>query len=350
MKKIISLVLLFSLCFCLFASCKEENKLQKFTDYSFDYFDTVTTIIGYESDKSTFDKNCAEIKNQLEEYHKLYDIYTFYDGVNNLAVINSLEKGKHNKVTVDKKIINLLIFSKEMYDKTNGAVNIASGSVLSIWHDYRQAGLNDPENASLPDKTDLKKASYHTNIENLVIDTEKNTVWIKDDEMSLDVGAIAKGYAVEQIGKYMKDKNINSYLLNVGGNVKAIGTPKKDKWTVGIENPDKNDTENPHTEILKFSDNSLVTSGNYQRFYTVGDKNYNHIIDTDTLFPAEYYNSVSVLCENSAIADALSTALFCMSVEDGEEILKNFRNVEVLWITTGNEKIYTNNFKKYLDK
>lgn len=350
MKKIISFLLLFSLCLCFFASCNKEKELQKFTDYSFDFFDTVTTIIGYETDKTTFDKNCAEIKKQLEEYHKLYDIYTFYDGVNNLAVVNTLEKGKHNRVTVDKKIVDLLLFCKEMHQKTNGKVNVASGSVLSIWHDYRQAGLNDPQNAKLPDKSDLKKASHHTNIDNLIIDAENNTVWLKDDEMSLDVGAIAKGYAVEQIGKYLLENNIDTYLLNVGGNVKALGSPTDKKWTIGIENPDKSDTENPHIEILKFEDKSLVTSGNYQRFYTVGGKNYNHIIDTATLFPAEYYNSVSIICDNSAIADALSTALFCMSVEDGKKLLENFQNIEVLWVKTNGEKIYTKNFKNYLDK
>ncbi len=351
MKKIISLILILTFCLCLFTSCGAGEKLQKFTDYSFDYFDTVTTIVGYEKDENTFYENCEKVKAKLEEYHRLYDIYTFYNGVNNLAVVNSLEKGNHTPVTVDKKIIDLLLFSKEMYLKTNGKVNIAAGSVLSIWHKSRQAGLDNPENATLPDKNALKQASLHTDIDKIIIDTQKSTVWLKDNEMTLDVGAVAKGYAVERVAEYMKEIGLSSYLLNVGGNVKVLSPPSKDDdWTVGIENSDTADTQNPYIEILKISDNCLVTSGNYQRFYTVGGKNYNHIIDPATLFPAEYYVSVSVLCKDSGIADAISTALFCMSVQDGKEILKNFDGVEVLWVTTDGEKIYTDNFKNYLDK
>lgn len=350
MKKIISLILSFSFCLCLFTSCKDEEALQKFTDYSFDYFDTVTTIIGYEKDRATFDENCQKVKAQLEEYHKLYDIYTIYKGINNLAVVNSYENDKHKKVTVDEKIIDLLLFSKEMYRKTNGKVNIAAGSFLSIWHSYRQSGLNNPETAALPDKKDLKEAALHTNIDDVIIDSENKTVWLKDDEMTLDVGAVAKGYAVEKVGEYMTRIGLSSYLLNVGGNVKTLNPPTKDTdWSVGIENPDTQDTENPYIEILKISDNSLVTSGNYQRFYTVDGKNYNHIINPSTLFPAEYYNSVSVLSQDSGIADALSTALFCMSIEDGKKILEGFENVEALWVTTDGKKIYTNNFKNYIN-
>ena len=351
MKKIISLILIFTFCLPTFTSCNKGIELQKFTDYSFDYFDTVTTIIGYEENEETFHQNCEKVKTQLEEYHRLYDIYTFYNGLNNLAVVNSLENGKHNKISVNKKIIDLILFSKEMYRKTNGKVNIAAGSVLSIWHNARLAGLDNPEEATLPNKKALKEASLHTNIEDVIVDSEKNTVWLKDNEMTLDVGAVAKGYAVEQIGEYMKSIGLSSYLLNVGGNVKVINQPADDdSWTVGIENSDTENLDEPYTEILKISNNSLVTSGNYQRFYTVNGKNYNHIIDPLTLFPAEYYNSVSVLCQNSGIADALSTALFCMSVEEGNEVLKNFDNVEVLWVTTGGEKIYTDNFKNYLDE
>ncbi len=351
MKKIISLILVIVFCLIALTGCGKEKKLQKFTDYSFDYFDTVTTIIGYEINEDTFYKNCEKIKEQLGEYHRLYDIYTFYKGVNNLAVVNSLENGKHTPVTVDKKIIDLLLFSKEMYQKTNGKVNIAAGSVLSIWHKARQSGLDNPKTAALPDKKALAQASLHTNIDDVVLDCEKNTVWLRDNKMTLDVGAVAKGYATQKVGEYIKSIGLSSYLLNVGGNVKALDPPSKDdNWTVGIENSDTSDTENPYTEILKISNTCLVTSGNYQRFYTVGGKNYNHIIDPATLFPAELYTSVSILCQDSGIADALSTALFCMSVEDGKKVLKKFDNIEALWLTTDGEKIYTDNFKNYLDK
>ena len=342
MKKILAILLAVS-CF-FFSSCEEKNeKLQKFEDYTFDYFDTVTTIIGYEQDKESFDRNCDIIKDKLSMYHKLFDIYNKYDGINNLAVINDSKE----PVTVDKEIIAMLDFCKQMYEKTNGKVNVAMGSVLSIWHDYRTVGLNNPEKAELPDMNNLLDASKHTDISNLLIDKENCTVYLKDNEMSLDVGAIAKGYAVEQTAIYLEKKGLGGYILNVGGNVRIVGKREDgEKWNVGIENPFE-DEENPYSELLSLDSMSLVTSGSHQRFYTVNNKNYHHIIDSKTLMPAEYFLTVSILTADSGVADGLSTALFSMSYEDGKKIIENFDNTEAMWILPSGEKKYSKNFKIY---
>ena len=341
MKKFLAFLL--ALCCLSFSSCKQEKKLQKFEDYSFDYFDTVTTIIGYEHDKASFDKNCDIIKEKLSMYHKLFDIYNKYDGINNLAVINSSDE----PVSVDEEIIDMLEFSKQMYGKTIGRVNVAMGSVLSIWHNYRTLGMNDPENAQLPDINNLLNASKHTAISNIIIDKVNCTVSLNDNEMSLDVGAIAKGYAVEKTALYLEDKGINGYILNVGGNVRIVGKRADgEKWTVGIENP-ISDQENPYSELLMLDNMSLVTSGSHQRFYTVNGKKYHHIIDPETLMPADYFLTVSILTEDSGIADALSTALFSMSYEDGKKIIENFENTEAMWILPNGEKKYSKNFKSY---
>lgn len=343
MKKIISVVLMF----LLFSGCSIKNKIVKFTDYSFDYFDTVTTIVGYETDKQIFDENCQKIKKQLEEYHKLYDIYTKYENINNLAVINEARE----PIMVDKKIIDMLVFSKKMYLKTESYVNIAMGSVLKIWHQYRTDGINNPINAKLPPFDILKTANEHTNIENLVIDQTNNTVALNDADMSLDVGAIAKGYAVEQTALFMERNGIEGYLLNVGGNIRIVGKRQDgEKWKIGIENPDTEDTDNPYAEQLELDGMSLVTSGSYQRFYVVDGKNYHHIIDGKTLMPAEYFASVSVLSESSAVADALSTALFSMDYEKGRELIEKTANTEALWILPNGEKLYSSNFKSYTVK
>lgn len=345
MKKILSLTLVILLTFSLTACNKQKTK---FTDYSFDYFNTVTTIVGFEKSKEDFDKNCEKIKQLLQEYHKLYDIYTLYDGVNNLCKLNQTIDGKHPTLKVDKKIIDLLSYAKEMHQKTSGKLNIAMGSVLSIWHNYRTNGLDDPSNAKLPPIDDLKEANAHTNIENLIINKTDRTVSITDSKLLLDVGGIGKGFAVEEIAKEMKKQNMTGYILNVGGNVRIVGNrDDQEKWKIGIENPDINDTETPYIEYLSLEEMSLVTSGSYQRFYTVDGKNYHHIIDPKTLMPSEYFNSVSVLCKDSGLADALSTALFCIDLDSGKELLKSFDEVEVMWVLKDNTKHYSNGFKKY---
>lgn len=343
MKKILS-VLLAVLCLSLSACGVKTAKKEKFTDYTFDYFDTVTTIVGFEENKEKFDLNCDIIKEKLGFYHKLFNIYNKYDGINNLAVINESKE----PVTSDKEIIEMLKFCEEMFKQTNGKVNVAMGSVLSLWHNYRTAGLKDTENAQLPPMDKLLSASNHTDINNLIINETDNTVFIDDSDMSLDVGAIAKGYAVEQTALFMEQSGITGYILNVGGNVRIVGIrPDGEKWKIGIENPDTDNSDNPYAEYLLLDGMSLVTSGSYQRFYTVNGKNYHHIIDPETLMPAEYFASVSVLTKSSALADALSTALFTMSYEDGLKLIEKFSLTEAMWITPDGEKLYSSGFKSY---
>ncbi len=332
-----------------FTSCESVKEKQKFSEYYFDYFDTVTTITGYTKTEEEFRSICEEIKTELECYHKLYNIYLRYDGINNICVINDVTDGKHNVVKVDEKIIDLLLYSKEMYTLTNGKINVAMGSVLSIWHKYRNLGLDDPTNAELPPIEKLEEAKKNTDFNKVEIDEENNTVFLSDPEMTLDVGAIAKGYAVERIAEYLINQGVTDFLLNIGGNVRTIGMGKDNEpWKVGIENPDtKKQEEIPHIEYLKISDMSLVTSGCYQRFYEVNGKNYHHIIDPETLLPGERYLSVSVLTKDSGLGDALSTSLFLMSVEDGKKIVESLENVEVMWVMPDGEQIYTEGFKNY---
>lgn len=330
-----------------FCGCNNETQLNKYKAYYFDYFDTATTIIGYANTQEEFDKICEDIKSQLNKYHRLFTIYNRYEGLNNLVTINDVDNGKHNVVTVDREIIDMLTFAKEMYQKTNGTVNIAMGSVLKIWHNYRNAGLDDPANAELPPMEKLKEASEHTNIDDLIVDTENNTVFIADPEMTLDVGAIAKGYAVERIAEYLESKGVTNFLLNVGGNVRTIGMADTEKWKVGIENPDTSNEEKPYIEYLEVAGESIVTSGSYQRFYVVNGENYHHIIDPETLMPGTKYRSVSVLTDNSGLGDAMSTALFLMDYEEGKQLVESIENVEAMWVLPDGKQQYSSGFEEY---
>lgn len=338
MKRLISFILCVIIIIPI-TGCKDEYN--KYTDYTFDYFDTVISIIGYEKNEADFKANSDKIKSKFSEYHKLYTIYSRYDEINNIYSINNADK----PLKVDLEIIEMLKFSKEMYSLTNSKVNVALGSVLSIWHDYRNNGLNNPEKAELPPMDELLKANAHTDINGLIING--NTVSLNDPEMSLDVGAIAKGYATEKTALWMEKEGITGYLLNAGGNIRAVGNrPDGEKWKIGLENPD-GDENNPYTEYLEISDMSVVTSGSYQRFYTVNGQNYHHIIDPDTLMPATGYKLISVITESSAVGDALSTALFCMDIDEGKKVLENFENTYVLWVKEDGEKIYSKGFKDF---
>lgn len=330
------ILLLFSF---FLTGCEKKNQLVKYEGQFLNLFDTVTTIVGYDKNEKEFKEKIKKLKKELEKYHKLYNIYDSYDGVNNIKTIN--ENAGKEPVKVDKKIIDLLLLGKELYNKTEGKVNIAYGSVLSIWHDYRTAGIESPKDAKLPPMEELMKAAEHTDINKLCIDKETSTVYLEDKDMSLDVGSLGKGYAVELLGTYAKTLGMEKVLISVGGNICAIGTRNDDsQWRVGLQNPD---TESEEAYLMKImlKDESFVTSGNYQRYYVVDGKPYHHIIDPDTRMPSGYFASVSVLNPHSGIADGLSTALYNMSYEKGKALVEGMEDTEAIWVMEDGTIQYT---------
>ena len=225
MKKALSAVLLIASLIGLCSCAKTEKR---YTATSFEYFDTVTNIVGYAASEEEFDNTKNYIFSELEKYHNLYDIYNLYDGIANIKTINE----SRSPVKVDGDIINLIEYGKNIYSLTDGKTNIAMGAVLSIWHDCREDGTR------LPERKELLYASEHCNPDDIVIDKASGTVFLSDEEMSIDVGALAKGYAAEMIAESLREKGISGYLISIGGNVCAVGAkPDGKQWTVGIEDP-----------------------------------------------------------------------------------------------------------------
>lgn len=343
MKKMISIVL--SLLFLFsFTSCSASRQ-KTFSKDFLDLFDTACKISAFDLSQNDFNKHFETVYKELEEYSKLFDIYKSYGDLVNLKYIN--DYAANAPVKADEKIIDLLLYGKEIYNLTNGKTNIAMGSVLSLWHQCRQEGLDSPDQAELPDKSMLLEASEHTNIADLIIDTKNNTVFFKDDKMSIDVGAIAKGYVCEKIAAFIKNNDIwNSALISLGGNIKTIGQKNDTHFNVAIENPNGG---NYLCTVGVSNDQSVVTSGDYQRYYTVNGKKYCHIIDPQTLFPSEYFKSVTVVSHDSALADAMSTALFVMDLDAGQKLVSNHNDLMVMWVDKKDNIIYSNGFKELVN-
>lgn len=335
------LLALLLLCGCTAAPAKTEETASKRYEATFlTLFDTVTTIVGYAETEADFTATAQAIHDDLLEYHQLYDIYNEYEGMNNLKTVN--DHAREAPVSVDRKIIDLLLFSKDLYTRTGGKVNIAMGSVLSLWHDARELGVQYPDEAALPDRDALERAAAHTDINSIQIDEEKGTVFFSDPEVRLDVGAIAKGYAVQQVCGSAPA----GLLISVGGNVCATG-PKPETgqpWVVGIQNPDAPE-EYLHTIYVE--DFSVVTSGDYQRYFTVDGVAYHHIIAPDTLFPADYWRSVTILCPDSGLADALSTALFTLPQQEGQALLDAF-GAQAMWVRPDGSILYSPGFREHI--
>ncbi len=304
----------------LASSCKkneESSSEQRYQATFLTLFDTVTTIIGYAESEVEFRAEVQAIYDELYIYHQLYDIYNEYEGLNNLKTIN--DNAGVKPVEVDSRIIDMLLFAYNIYNETDGAVNVAMGSVLSLWHEARENGINNPETATLPIMSELEVAANHIDMEDVIIDKELSTVFLQDPAMSLDVGAIAKGYAVECVSENSPD----GYIISVGGNVSSTSAkPDGSDWVVGLQKPEDNTTDYSHTVYI--SKGAVVTSGDYQRYYIVDGIEYNHIIDPKTLLPATKWKAVSVVADNSSIADGLSTALFILDREEGQALLNKY--------------------------
>ena len=339
----------------LLVGCKPKKELTRYTTIFYDVFDTVTQVIAYCESEEEFNTQMQALHQDLIVYNQLYDIYNDYAGVVNVKTIN--ENAGKAPIQVDDRILSMLELARQMYDLTGGKINIAMGSVLGIWHDHREAAEKDASDAdnTLPTQEELEAAAQHCDINGLVIDEDAKTVYLSDPEMSLDVGSVGKGYAVEMVCRAAEARGLTSALVSVGGNLRAIGTkPDGSQWTGGVENPwnasDVYTASSSYVSGVNMSDMALVTSGNYQRYYVVDGVRYHHLIDPDTLWPARYFDSVSVLSPDSGAADCLTTGLFCMSLEDGQKLIESLDGVEALWCTPDGEVIQSSGWADHEKK
>ena len=347
LKKLVLSLLSLSM-MMIMTGCSKKYELM--SHYITGPFDTITTYMSYVSSEDEFNEQCDYIEEQLNYYDQLFDKYNTYNGMNNLKTIND-NAGK-KAIEVDQPLIDLLNLSIERNQKISSKVNIAFGSVINIWHDYREEAESHDGVGTVPSDEELEKANQHTSIDSIEIDEKKKTVYINDALVSIDVGATAKGYAIELIKDGLIEMGVDNFLLSGGGNVASHGQRKiqkegefylddcADKFCVGIESPQDgnyaasaDDPDSENEAVLVVQGESIVTSGDYQRFYQdVNGVRYHHLIDPETLYPAVHFRSVSIITEDSGLADFLSSAVFLMEYEEGLKLVNSLDGVEAIWL------------------
>ena len=324
---------------CSLQALGEEEGPKRYSASFIGLCDTVTAMVGISESKESFTAEAQRIHDQLAEYHRLFDIYHDYEGLNNLKTIN--DHAGIAPVKVDPAIIDLLLFCREMAQKTGGLVDVTQGSVLRLWHQARTDSINFPADAYLPDEAALQEAAGHTGFDLLIIDEEASTVYLTDPCASLDVGAVAKGWAVERTARTMPE----NMMLSVGGNIRVTGRNSLtgQSWTAGVQDPESEE----YLHVVKLEEMSIVTSGDYRRYFTVDGVSYGHIIDPRTLQPGRLWRAVCILCPDSGVADALSTALFLLPVQEGQKLLEDF-GAEAMWIAPDGQCTYSSGFAGYI--
>lgn len=353
MKRVTALIMVLVLLPFIFTGCRKEtvSEYNKYSDTFFDSFDTLTQVVGYTKSEEEFKVYFDKIHSRFQELHKLYDKYNDYEGINNIKTIN--DNAGIKPVKVDMKIIDLIIFAKDWNKRTGGRTNIAMGSVLSIWHDYREEGIDAPQNAKLPPLEVLQEAAKHTDIDKVIVDAANSTVYLADERMSLDVGAIAKGFATEIVAKEIQALGFTSGIISPGGNVRVLGKPLdgiRERWGIGIQDPEKMivTAEENLLDTIFVNNTSVVSSGDYQRYYVVDGKVIHHLIDPDTLMPGEYYRAITIVTEDSGLADFLSTTAFLLPYEKSRSLVESLAGVEAVWVMPDGKVYATEGMKKIM--
>lgn len=335
--RLIALILVIVIACAMIASCdpppsfnggtgKAQSRMLE--DYYFASFIKVMDYSG--STIREFDRLCERVASLADEYHKMFDIYAAPDSVVGIKKLN--ENAGVAPVVISDTLMSFLEYCKEIYRKTDGNTNVAMGSVLKIWHTYREAGV------AIPTMAELEAASAHTSIDDLILNRENMTAYISDPLMSLDVGAVAKGYSCARISEILRSEGYTSVVLDFGGNLSAIGSkPDGSSWTTGVRDP-RDPSGLTYAVRFYLKNAAVATSGDYERgsYYEVDGVRYHHLISKDTLMPANYHSSVSVVSPDAGLCDALSTALFCISESEGRELIdRNFGDLvtQIYWIS-----------------
>ena len=331
---------------CSSTSVSSEKQITTYANTSIaEIFDTVYSYSEYTTSQAEAKERYEDSLDLLTYCNQLFDIYHDYEGINNLKTVN--DSAGITPVEVDPLIIDMLKRAKMFYDLSHNEFDVTQGSLLKVWHNYRTEGIElntRGEYGPVPSMAELQEANTKGGWDTVVIDEENATVYITEEGALLDVGGIAKGYAAEIAAQKMIDEGMEAGFLNVGRNIRLVGDkPDGTPWRIGIADPSGTYTDGIVTITLD-QPVSIVTSGDYERYYIGEDGNrYSHIIDPSTLFPAEHYRSVSILTSDSGDADCLSTALFTLSIEEGKKLIEAYENetgnpVNVIWIMNEDQK------------
>lgn len=330
------------------------SNMQKYTYTFTGTFDTVITLTAYANDQAQFDQWAEMAQQRFAHLHKLFDQFNDYPGVNNIKTIND-QAGNNQPIKVDPLIIQLVQDSISLSEQTGAKVNIAMGAVLRVWSELR-----DQPQPQLPDMQILKQKAQHMDMRDVVIDQDASTVYLRDAQMSLDVGAVAKGFATAIVADELAENGAKHVLINSGASsITMVGAPAdRPNWVVALRNPmavtpdqgpqatQINDVPD-YIATLAINSQTISNSGDYQRFVIIDGVRYHHLIDPDTLMPAQYYRAVSVVTSDAYTSDFISSALYLLPYEQSRELAESL-GVEAMWVFNGMRTEMTDGMKQWL--
>ena len=300
-----------------------EEKAESNEEASKDIFamDTYMTVTAYGA-------KAQEAVDEAEaEIQRLDELLSTGNEESEIAQLN-----QNKSATLSEDAGYLVERALELNKETDGAFDIAIYPVMEAWGFPTQ-------NYQVPTADTLESLLKLADASQIIYDENSRKISFGREGMKIDLGGIAKGYTSSRIMDIYKENNISSGLVNLGGNVQALGTkPDGSKWRVAVQSPD--DTED-YLGILSVEDKAVITSGGYERYFEQDGKTYHHIIDPKTGYPAENgLTSVTVVSEDGTLADGLSTSLFIMGKEEAIEFWKAHSEEFDIIMMTDEGKLY----------
>ena len=283
------------------------------------------TVVG--DDRLWADKR---IDDAVEEIKRIEKLFTTFDESSQTNLIN--RNAGIAPVKVDREVYDLIERSKKISTLTQGAFDITYGSIdKRLWN-------FDKTMTSLPDAQTAKKLVRLINYRNVILDEKNCSVFLKEKGMRIGFGGIGKGYAAEKAKSLLQQKGVKSGIINAAGDLTAWGhQPNGKPWTIGIADPD---TKRQAFSFLEITNTSIATSGNYEKFVLIDGKKYSHTIDPKTGLPVRGIKSVTIICPNAEIADAMATPVMIMGIKIGLDMLNQIKGIAGI-VIDDNDKIYT---------
>lgn len=323
-KKIILIVIMSMILYITSCSYKQNNGADKKISKSDFMLNTYITITLYDTEDETLFEPIFDYIKQLENilsiHIKTSDLYKLRENAG-----KEYTKVSDETIEVTKKSIEYSELSEGLFD-------VSLGPIIELW------GIGTPEER-VPSQEEIEKALLLVDYKKVKIDEEQKQIMLEKEGMFIDFGAIAKGYIADKTADKIKELGIDNAIVNLGGNVLLLGTKSDNSdFSVGIQNPEE--ARGGYLGIIKASNLSVVTSGDYERYFEKDGKRYHHIINPFTGFPSDNnLKSVSIISSTSFESDALSTTILLLGLEKGLSKVNNLDDVEAVFVTKDN-KIY----------
>ncbi|OQX83846.1 hypothetical protein B6D60_09970 [candidate division KSB1 bacterium 4484_87] len=308
----------------VFAQCQKSEKLHPVSQTRI-LMDTIVQIVLYQSGKT--DEQLQKIINQaFKRMEQIDSLTNNYSDSSQISFIN--KNASLHSVVVDSSLMSILRLGKKMSHTTNGDFDMTIGAIKDLWQ-FQSEHPHVPDSNSI--KYNLKFINYN------LVELDDKEIKFKKSGVNLDLGGIAKGYAIDEAIRIIKQAGVSDAMVNAGGDLRAICSDlTRGKRNIWVQHPRMHGKFVGHFQL---DEASVATSGDYERYFFQDSVRYHHILDPKTGYPARKCVSVTVVTKYAMEADALATAIFVMGPERGMVFVNNLPDVQALIIYQQNNKL-----------